>query len=214
MIKNVFIYSIVGLSVANADQILADPCAQAKSSCQFTGTSPSGIPFKIWVDNQDNPYIKILASKGNSEPLLLDPLPQAKFVWSCPDLLEEITPNIGFALTNSTFIDFKTNTALGTLIPQVFAVNCDKRVVAYENDTMLLGSLFISPINNLYKVINIDRYILVNQSNVIIRNQSYFDKNSNLVVTYPQASNAHDPFDFADKTPVTYKNVTVTIPVN
>ena|ERR1700677_2698846 len=183
MIKNIFIYSILGLSVANADQILADPCAQAKSSCQFTGTSPSGIPFKIWTDAEGNPSITILTSKGALQPITLDPLSQAKLVWSCPDLLEEITPHNGIALTNSTFIDFKTNTALGILIPQVFAVNCDRRVVAYENDTMMLGALFISPINNLYQVINIDHYVLTDIPNSIIRNQSYFDKNGDLVVT-------------------------------
>ena len=193
--------SITGLF---AEQKITNPCAKRDDQCQFTTTTPDGITFTLLTDQAGGSYITFKAASGETKPMQIDYIDHAKFYLPCPDLLEETVPGFGNP-TDSWFIDLKTQKLLN-IVPDVFAINCEKRVVAYENDTVHDGSLFVSPLANLYQVINLDSYIHTDQPYAVQRANSHFDDQDNLAITYMRESGEPG-------TPI-YSKTSITIPIN
>lgn len=187
-----------------AGQEITNPCAKNDDQCQFTTTTPDGVTFTLLTDKTRGSYITFKTASGETKPMQIDYIDHAKFYLTCPDLLEEIVPGFGNP-TDSWFIDLKTHTLLN-IVPDVFAVNCDKRVVAYENDTVHDGSLFVSPIANLYQVINLDSYIHTDQPYAVQRTNSHFDDQGNLAITYMRESGGPGT--------LIYTKTSITIPIN
>ncbi len=209
MIRKLIVCLWLSMGFAFADQVLLNPCSKAKGVCEFSGVSPTGIPFKLWNDAQDNTYIKLSPPGKQPKTFTLVDITDT-FAWTCPDILEEISP--GGGEVDSFFTDF-TNEKLYDGVPNVFAVNCQKKVVAYENDTMMgwLGDFFISPLNDLHQVIMLDKDIDISDYPFQpLRSKSYFDSDNNLVLTYISNS----PNLPTHNSSLPSKEVTIKIPVN
>lgn len=196
---------IICVSCLFAGEKIANPCIKSETNCQFTVTTPQGVQFKLFIGKDKGGYISFITPQGESKPILTDYLYNSTFYLDCPDLLEQVRPSATLG-SASTFIDLKNQSIASQFVPGVFAVNCAKRAVAYENDTVSDGSVFVSPLNQLYQVIRIDSQVQVDNFSEIRREESHFNPDGSLFVTYMLSDYSNNP--------PTYTKTTVTIPIN
>ena len=204
MIKQLFMVALmICAGTAVAEETLENPCAKIIGNCTFTVTSTDGATVVFSSKTNGQSFVDFQsADRARTKPI--DDLYDSQLIWDCPDLLEQIRANPP-GPPNSTFIDLKTKT-VSDWVPAVFAINCEKRVVAYENDTVHEGSLFVSPLANLYQVINLDSYIHTDQPYAVQRANSHFDNQDNLAITYMRES--------GEPGTLMYTKTSITIPIN